>query len=188
MALLGLLKKKKKSELDLPPPPKLEQEELSDISGIPDIRVGEELSPPPTKQKPKTLELPPEIPVAMPEFPEFPSEDMGLSPEQPLPVEQKVSDENVVFDKTVRPFEEQNVEVVHKNPVRKTFVSVDDYSTITESYEIVRSKLADAESLVRRLNELKVEENKIVDDWLAHLEEVEKKLAHVDKILAKAQS
>lgn len=203
MALLGLFRKKKKFDLDLPPPPSAEPEELSDVSGIPDIRVGAELPPPPVlKSKSKRPELPPEIPVNLPEFPSMPSEEQEYedrvpSPKTELelavesPVEsdlRKVSDENIVFDKTVRPVSEQTVEVVHKTPVRKTFISVDDYSAITDSCEIVRSKMADAEMLIRKINELKVEENKAVDAWLVHLEEIEKKLAHADKILAKAQS
>lgn len=181
MSLLGLLKKQKKSELELPPPP---PKDLS-VFDIPEIRHGDEVPLPSGKSD----EFP-EVPEKLPELPELPYEEVSaeLQPsvvEEPQPSKPEY---NVVFDKTVLQAKESPVEVIHKTvSVQKTFVSLDDYNTVMSSCDVVRSKLADAESLVARINELKAEENKAVDGWLDYLDEIEKKLAQADKVLARAQ-
>ncbi|MBI4141952.1 hypothetical protein HY484_03445 [Candidatus Woesearchaeota archaeon] len=168
MALLGFLKQKKKGEVDLPPPPKSpkKEESFEKISGIPDIRADEE---------------------QLPEFPSLSAEDLTAELPVEIPdVSEKRVEEPVVFDKTVRVVE--SVPEVVRKPVgvQKTFVSMDDYAKIMQSADVIRERLNESESLIRRLNELRAEETKTVEGWLAQLEDVEKKLANVDKVLAKA--
>lgn len=175
MALLGFLKHKKKGDVALPPPPKAPVKDASfeQISGIADIRADKKDD-------------------SLPEFPSLPAEP-SVSPLE-IPVEheqqavaQKQVEEPVVFDKTVRVVE-PSVEVVRKPVgVQKTFVSMDDYAKIMQGADVIRDRLNESESLIRRLNELRADETKTVDNWLAHLEDVEKKLALVDKVLSKAQ-
>ena len=170
MALLGFLKQKKRSELELPPPPKAPEKNVSieKISGIPDIRVGEQ-----------------EKDEASPEFPSLPEQDSPV--ELPQVEEPEKNAEPVVFDKTIRVVEHVSKVVRKPVGVQKTFVSMDDYARMMQGADVIRDRLNEAESLVRRLNELRADENKAVDVWLGHLEDVEKKLAHIDKMLAKAQ-
>jgi len=70
---------------------------------------------------------------------------------------------------------------------KPSFVAIDDYKRIINDTNTVRSKLMDAESFVRRLSDLKNEEERAFDKWRKQLEDVEKKLNYVDELIAKAQ-
>ena len=83
--------------------------------------------------------------------------------------------------------EEPEVEVVRHMPSRPAIVAVDDYKRIINDTNIVRSKLMDAENFVRRLGDLKNEEERTFEKWRSQLESVEKKLSYVDKVIAKAR-
>jgi hypothetical protein len=71
-------------------------------------------------------------------------------------------------------------------PVKPVFVSVEEYHAIMGSAETVRNRLMEAENLMRKLTELRNLEEKEFEQWRQTLEDVEKKLAYVDKIVAKA--
>lgn len=45
----------------------------------------------------------------------------------------------------------------------------------------------DAEQFVKRLTDLKNEEERTFDKWRGQLEDVEKKLSYVDQLIAQAQ-
>ncbi len=188
MSLLGLFKKKKSDVLELPPPPKFSVSK--DLPDIEDIRVGEEqeeLAPAPAPDLVPIEEnsMPDNSSGLLPQFPSIPTED------EENPVFEQMSakkDDALVFDKTIRHEEQIPTEIIHKKPASyKTFVSLDDYSAISHSAQVVSNSLVEAEALVKKLNQLRIEENKTVDKWLGRLEDIEKKLAHVDKVLARAQ-
>ena len=181
MALLGILKKKKKNELEIPPPPPIQEEQTIEI---PDIKPQET-----TAEKiplPKKTVLPPPIePETLPEFPAMP--ELPAEEEEAKPI--KKTEERIVYDKTVRSISEIPPQVMHRSLTAvKTFVSYDDYTEITNNNEIINTKLAEAESLIKKLNDLKNEENKIIEEWLDNLENTAKKLAQVDRMLAQSQS
>ena len=132
MSFLGLFGKKKKSELQLPPPPRIDSQEF--VSDIPEIRLDE--IPEPPKQK-SAKALPPEISdESLPEFPSFPSvEPVEGEPSENVPfhkaefvVEEESlpkKDDSVVFDRTIQVASQKPVEVMHKKLTSyKTFVSL----------------------------------------------------------------
>jgi hypothetical protein len=147
----------------------------------------------------------PEVPA--PDMPELESEGptRGLAlPEAPAPEEREFTgevpapefreEEPATAGHELEPVTERQVferAVESREPMRRVpgpmFVSVDDYRTIMEHSERVRAKLADAEQFVHRLGEIKAEEEKVFDKWRGHLEDVERKLAQVDRVIAKAK-
>ena len=151
----------------------------------------------PSMPEPPKFEIPtmPEAPIPemreMPEPPRFEIPEMPGAPTIPedhlLPApsgEKEVQ----VFDKTIPTMkEEPEVEVIRHMPSRPAFVAVDDYKRIINDTNIIRSKLMDAENFVRRLGDLKNEEERTFEKWRSQLESVEKKLSYVDKIIAKAR-
>ncbi len=86
----------------------------------------------------------------------------------------------------MQPAREERVEVIRPTP-RPTFVAVDDYKRIINDTNIIRSKLIAADDFVKKLSDLKNEEERAIDRWRHQLEDVEKKLNYVDHLIATAQ-
>ncbi len=172
MALFNFMKKRRAEELPLPPPPPPETLPPMIRGDMEPIRASEAPSP-------EHFEMPlPELPQALP------------SPFQQMPTagEREVR----VFDRTIaaRAIEEEQPpvrEVVRAMP-KPSFVAVEDYKRIINDTNTIRSKLMDAENFVRRLSDLKNEEERAFEKWRTQLEDVEKKLNYVDHLIAKAQS
>ena len=74
-----------------------------------------------------------------------------------------------------------------RKPVGPAFVSVDEYRTIMDNSNRVRDKLAEAEQFVHRLHEIKTEEENVFEKWRGQLEDAERKLGHIDRVIAKAK-
>ena len=74
-----------------------------------------------------------------------------------------------------------------RKPVGPAFVSVDDYRAIMDQSNRVRDKLAESEQFVNRLHEIKSEEESVFEKWRAQLEDVERKLGAIDRVIAKAK-
>jgi hypothetical protein len=170
MGLFNLMKKRRSDELPLPPPPPPALPPM--LRGdIEPIRATE--SPSPEEHFEPSL---PELPRAL------------LGPTQDSTAGER---EVRIFDRTIAAEaveEEQPVrEVVRASP-KPSFVAVEDYKRIINDTNTIRSKLMDAENFVRRLSDLKNEEERAFEKWRTQLEDVEKKLNYVDHLIAKAQS
>jgi hypothetical protein len=178
MGLFGF-GKKRQEELPLPPPPSPPELQPLLKGDIESIRAPEEPSEMP--------ELPP-IEDHLEELPELPP---ALPAPTRMPETQRTpfeGEEEVVYDKTVQqPVEEEMPvrEVVRAMP-KPAFVAVEDYKRIINDTNTIRSKLMDAENFVRRLGDLKNEEERSFERWRTMLEDVEKKLNYVDQLIAKA--
>lgn len=193
--MFGFGKKKKPSLSELPPPPSPPGMELpKPASDFPPMPAQElpEFPTAPSREEPiepfAGVDIPeapaPELPEApgvevqeVPTFPEPPTMEEGISGHELEP-----APEIAVFDRTI----EEPREIVRKMP-GSMFVSVDDYRVIMDHSERVRAKLADAEHFVHQLGEIKAEEEKVFDKWRSQLEDVERKLGQVDRIVAKAK-
>jgi len=210
--MLGFLKKKKaEEELELPAPPK--PPELQTLEpDIPPIRAKPEYEKPeipefkldgelPTEQpeelpqelrlpefQPKTeYEKPEELEITKPEYKK--PEELELPPEPGvIPARLKIPElpKPKVFDKTITE-EIPREAVIEKPEAKPLFVAVDDYNNVRSNTNIIRAKLLEAEEYIQRLSDLKIEEEKSFARWKKHLEDVEKKLTYVDKVIAKAQ-
>ena len=176
MGLFGF-GKKRQEELPLPPPPSPPELQPLLRGDIDQIRAPEAAMPemPSFEEHVEELpELPPALPAPTPRMPEMNMRSAG--------------EEEVVYDKTVQqPVEEEMPirEVVRAMP-KPAFVAVEDYKRIINDTNTIRSKLMDAENFVRRLGDLKNEEERSFERWRTMLEDVEKKLNYVDHLIAKA--
>ncbi len=182
--MFGFLKKKKELSIpELPPPPSPPAFPMpeGDIPAIRPAEGPEELPELPPAEPYKQEEKPAELPEApMPELPEAPAgpEIPEASPEEPVPetVEAPEPAEKAVeMPETVR------------RPVGPAFVAVDEYRAIIEHSNRVRTKLDEAGEFVRRLSEIKSEEEKTFEKWRSQLEEIERRLGQIDRFIAKAK-
>lgn len=179
MALFGFLKKRREEQLPLPPPPS-PPENIPQFRGDIEPIRGQEISqtpmaplPPMEHEEPPLPELPPALPA-------------------PTPAREKeartyTTGAEKVFDKTIT--EEQTEMPAEKIRVipKPAFVDVEDYKRIINDTNTIRSKLMDAENFVRKLSDIKNEEERAFEKWRTQLEDVEKKLNYVDQLIAKAQ-
>jgi hypothetical protein len=214
--MFGFGKKKQLSLPDLPPPPSPSGMELQRPSGdLPKIRAKDDSldlpSPPsfddhqdvPTKM-PELPSAPSFEPFEGVDLPEAPSPEM---PRAPAPENHEEPQHEVSYSAepiapapempSLQPVEEQ----FHESPVSDStiapqrmrrspgpmYISVDEYKSILDNSNRVRVKLTEAESYLHRLEEIKAEEEKSFDRWRGQLEDVERKLARVDSVIAKAR-
>ncbi|MEM4247229.1 MAG: hypothetical protein QXR48_02835 [Candidatus Woesearchaeota archaeon] len=181
--MFGFGKKKKQSLPELPPPPS--PPEFPMPSGdIPEIRP-REIPEAELPEIPAPEEKPIELPEApSPEMPEAPKVEETVPPLEEVPAEPVVPEET--HEVSEIPAEVEVPEKV-RMPVGPAFVAVDEYNKIMESSNRVRAKLAEADEFMHRLNEIKAEEEKAFDKWRSHLEEIERKLSQIDRVIARAK-
>jgi len=70
----------------------------------------------------------------------------------------------------------------------QVFIKIDEYNNILETITLVKEKLDEARNILKRISELKIEEYNQLGNWDSNLEEIEKKIASVDKALGKPES
>ncbi len=140
-----------------------------------------ELPPPPLPLKPSSFdEEIPSIrpPETMEELP-FPPQD-EIETKQEFPPAEETYEEKPTL---VFPDKPERVSVAP----RRLFVSVDDYKKVMQGTNIIRSKLIETESAIKRLSALTTEETHIIEKWSKELADIERKLSRVDQTIAKAQ-
>ena len=69
----------------------------------------------------------------------------------------------------------------------QVFIKIDEYNKILETITLVKEKLDEARDILKRISELKIEEYNQLGNWDSNLEEIEKKIASVDKALGKPE-
>ena len=204
MAIFKFLKKRRQEELTLPPPPKPPEiatimkgdiepirSQNEQFNQIPEIPPMNEI---PTNnlyeqqhfenQEYKEFEMP-EIQKEEKQMPEF---EYPMKPQMPQFNKQimtPIMQQEKVYDKTIKEETEQTPEKIRKIP-KPTYVCVEDYKKIINDTNTIRSKLMDAENFVKKLNEIKTDEEKAFEKWTNQIENVEKKLNYVEQIIAKA--
>jgi hypothetical protein len=63
------------------------------------------------------------------------------------------------------------------------FVRIDEYKDVLDVMHMIKNKIEEAKEILGRVNELKNEEDAELELWNTGLEEVERKIVFVDKIL-----
>lgn len=176
MGLFGF-GKKRQEDLPLPPPPSPPELQPLLRGDIDDIRPTDAYSMPEEHE-----EMLPELPPALPAPTDMRS--YSRTPMMASAGEEEVS----VYDKTIQqPFEEEPMHEVVRTVPKPAFVAVEDYKRIINDTNTIRSKLMAAENFVRRLGDLKNEEERSFERWRTLLEDVEKKMNYVDQLIAKAR-
>jgi hypothetical protein len=131
----------------------------------------------------ESLDLPP---PPVPEAP-IPSSEVRIVNElAPMAEPEPIVQETIVPvtpAEMAPPMPEEHLEPARHVREKPLFVSVDDYQQVLGSISYIRNRLQDAEALVKKLNELKVSEEKEFDSWRAQLEDLQKKLAYVEDVI-----
>lgn len=198
MAMFDFLKRKER-ELPLPPPP-LPPAPQGRMQGdfeqirAPPLQQMREWQQPMMQEEHHDEELHDSAPLPpLPPMPPLMEEHEDGNHDEQLLLPAPAEEEEVVFDRTVQA---QRQELSRPAPVRepaerkipaKTFVSVNDYKQILTETNMVRQRLMSADNFVKKLTDLKLEEEKSLERWRSQLEDVEKKLAYVDQLIEKAQ-
>jgi len=63
------------------------------------------------------------------------------------------------------------------------FVRIDEYRDVLDIMNMVRNKLEEAKATITKINELKNEEDSELELWRTGVEEIERKIAFVDRVL-----
>ncbi|MBW2970180.1 hypothetical protein KY309_03190 [Candidatus Woesearchaeota archaeon] len=143
------------------------------------------------KKKQEELPMPP--PPPMPAAPEIQGDieeirPTEIGPEPEIPELPPALPAPEIYKKPAEPAwekEEEKIEV--RPPLKPTFVAIEDYKRIINDTNTIRAKLMEAENFVRKLGDLKNEEERAFEKWRTQLEDVEKKLGYVDQLIAKAE-
>ncbi|MBN2111610.1 hypothetical protein JW707_00770 [Candidatus Woesearchaeota archaeon] len=67
------------------------------------------------------------------------------------------------------------------------FVDVASFQTVMQKADEIRGSLKKAENVIMKLGELKSEEEKEFEKWRSQLEDTEKKLSYIDKVIFKGE-
>lgn len=66
---------------------------------------------------------------------------------------------------------------------KNVFVKIEDYKEILDVIALVNEKLQEAKTVLGKINDLKNQEDSELEAWKSSLENVERKIAHVNKTL-----
>lgn len=109
----------------------------------------------------------------VPEIPEQPKDDfLSESLEAPQPIEEQIPEPS--FDTVER------VPLVEGKPL---FIRVGDYREVLQGSANIKTHLKEADSIIQRANELKEEQEKEFDKWKGIVEDINRKMVYVDKVL-----
>jgi len=184
----GFSKKKKTSGPDLPPPPSPPEKQgmPGDFAPIkPKGKVREPLEdisvkpapigPPPPMQRSKGLTPPP----ILPKMPQVQS--------KPLSTPLQKRELKKIYDKTIKETVPERKEIIRRTPTKPIFVSTEDYKKIMDDSNTIKARLLEADEFLNRLSTIEKQEEILFGKWRSRLEDVEKKLNYVDKIVSKAK-
>lgn len=176
-------------DLDLPPPPQYPRQEARPVMAERELE-----QPTPVKERPfiipqENMEIPVEKLIAPKPQQAAPS-PVGMT----MTVETAKPIATVEATRQVRPVEaareaepvltrEKILDAIGIQPKENVFVKVDEYREILEGTNRIRDNLKEATEVILRLNELKGEEDKEFEKWRLELEDVQRKLMYVDKII-----
>ncbi len=161
-------------ELEIPPLPPEKAMELPDLTPEPGS-IPVQQPPPPIQTPPPEPEPPvdpgPHIPTAEENRIVDEYENTDLQPtEQKLPLGAPTS-----------PHFPEAESAIGTKPEGPLFVTVDDFRIFIDGQNRVKINIKEADNIITRLNEIKIEEDKQFEKWRTNLEEINKKIGVVDK-------
>ncbi len=60
------------------------------------------------------------------------------------------------------------------------FVKIDEYREILDVMDLVKSKLEQARSALKKIEDLKIQEDNEIQEWHKDIEDIEQKIAQID--------
>ena len=150
------------------------------------------------------MELPPPPPrkddserdeFELPELPPFPEEraeegEKLFAELPPLPAAPQSLDETAKARVRAKEFmieapPERQI-LTEKMPLKPLFVSIEDYNFILEGIELIRKKILESQGAMNDLEKLKMEEERLLEEWKTRIGDIEKKLGYVDRAVLKS--
>ena len=159
--IMGLFKKKKKAELEIPPSPKM----------------GEDIPKPAAEKM--------EIPDVFHEI-KFSGEDVSELAEQPTekPIEAK---SQAMFEAPIVDIPEMpelpDIPEIPNKTDGPIFVKSRDYQEVIGKIGKIKDNVQHTEEIFKRMNEIKNEKDKVFTEWKRSLEDIQRKLIYVEKSL-----
>jgi len=177
-------KAKAKEELDIPPmpPPPADFSEGSEP-------VGDELP-----QLPEINEKPEEeiTPVhgLGDELPSLPEEPVESAPPELGPIEEEpagsVVEEEIPIVPLTKPEIERPIKREKAKQVKPLFVNMDSFKNIIlKNISLMKGELTTSNQILSKLSKLEQDETALFKDWQGKMEDLQKKLMSIDKILFK---
>lgn len=74
------------------------------------------------------------------------------------------------------------------NPEMPVFVKIEDYKDVIDIMELIKNKVNEANKILENIRKLKAQEDAELELWDSNIEEVEKKVAFIDKTLFEPQN
>jgi hypothetical protein len=68
-------------------------------------------------------------------------------------------------------------------PEMPIYVRIEEYKDVLDVINMVKNRLKQAKDTLRKINELKNEEDVEMEKWEAGLDQVERRIAFIDKVL-----
>jgi hypothetical protein len=68
------------------------------------------------------------------------------------------------------------------------FVKVEDYRDVLDMIDLLKQKINDANGIIKGIKQIKEKEDHEIETWEASLEEVESRVASIDKTLVEIRN
>jgi len=182
---MGLFfKKKNKESTGVPPPPPPDEntgvgaeetkgENPEEIPELPPLGSEQHLKSDIPEIKPAKEEG-----ANAPEFPEAPEEESAEEKDDEKPEEAEEHEE----EEPEAAAEEVATRIVEAGP---KFVTAATFQTVLTQADSIRDSIKETEETIRKIEGLKDAEQKELERWRSHIEDVEKKLNYIDKTIFK---
>jgi len=182
-------------ELPSPPPQYIPQEETVEETQEPVLDLEPETIPEPPSVEEDPLHIPP-ISLARPIKEKPPVEikpetkiDHNPAEMHPAPIEpRQYTADTTPYEEESHEEEFHHAEILDEPQTPSPlFVSANDYQTILSGIEGIKKRLGETEGHVARVLDIKQRQERVIDDWRHHLEDVQKRLSYVDEVIFRAK-
>ena len=68
------------------------------------------------------------------------------------------------------------------------FIKIDEYKDILDIINLIQQKIRHSRELLNKIEELKAQEDTQIDEWRAAIDEVDKKMNFIDKVLLEPET
>lgn len=68
------------------------------------------------------------------------------------------------------------------------FIKLDEYKDIMDIVNLIQQKIKQSRALLHRVEELKAQEDSQLEEWKASLDEVDKRMEFIDKVLLEPET
>ncbi len=129
-----------------------------------------------SKKRSEELEMP-KFPD-LPEEPSFPSYEPEFAKEEESPDEFGIPERKPGFEARAPLFEPERRSI--EKPI---FVKIEQYKEALDNIDSIKTKVREAEELLSRLDQLRAQEDKELQNWHDNINRIKDKLISVDKKL-----